>query len=85
MSGLEIVACVGAVVSAFNSGRELIKALKKRRKKRAFFLGTATGGLDQSLTSGPPAVQTRYDSGFAQFGPRFAQGDSMDGITSPFL
>jgi hypothetical protein len=56
MSGLEIVACVGAVVSAFNSGRELIKALKKRRKKRAFFLGTATGGLDQSLTSGPPAV-----------------------------
>ncbi|GAD92856.1 predicted protein [Paecilomyces variotii No. 5] len=81
MSGMEVlavVACVAAIVSAYNDGAELVKRIKaKREAKRRALADQATHGLEVSLARGPPAVQTQYDSNFRRFGAQYEQGDQI--------
>ncbi|KAJ9267163.1 hypothetical protein DTO212C5_6081 [Paecilomyces variotii] len=81
MSGIEvvtIVACVAAIVSAYTDGTELVKRIKEKREaKRRKSAEQKIQDLERSLASGPPAVQTQYDSNFRRFGTRYEQGDQI--------
>jgi hypothetical protein len=76
MSGMEVVAviaCVAAVVSAYQDGGRIVKSIKeKRAAKKA---GAPTESLETSLHRGPLAVGEARDSGIERYGPRFATGD----------
>ncbi|MCJ1472694.1 hypothetical protein MMC13_001343 [Lambiella insularis] len=83
MTGLEIMAVVGAVaavVSAYNDGSELVKKVRERRRTKkalenATFLDTSTQDLEWSLDTGQDVVQRKYDSHYRRLGQTFANGD----------
>ena len=78
MSGLEIlavVACVAAVVSAFNDGNAIVKSIKAKRNLKKASL--PSNDLADSLERGPPAVEAEKKLGIDRFGKIFAQGDRM--------
>ncbi|KAJ9298999.1 hypothetical protein DTO271G3_3241 [Paecilomyces variotii] len=81
MSGAEVVAvvaCVAAIVSAYTDGAELVKRIKEKREaKRRKSAEQKIQDLELSLASGPPAVQTQYDSNFRRFGTQYEQGDQI--------
>ena len=82
MSGLEIAACVAGIVSAFNSGRELVRAIKKQRKKGRE--KRRAEELQNSLSVGAPAIQAEYDLDVARLGPRFNAGDGRGSILGKY-
>jgi preprotein translocase subunit SecA len=73
MSGIEIVAGVAAIVTAFNGSVKLYRSWKEKRKER--LEAKENQNLEQSLTIGGTTVQREYDSHFAKLGPKFAVGD----------
>ncbi|KAL1881596.1 hypothetical protein Plec18167_003193 [Paecilomyces lecythidis] len=80
MSGMEVlavVACVAAIVSAYNDGAELVKRIKAKREAKRALAEQATQDLEVSLARGPPTVQTAYDSNFRRFGAQYEQGDQI--------
>lgn len=72
MSGLEVVAVLGAVagvISAYKDASRIVKDFKdKRRAKKA-------DELERSLLRGPLAVQEARNHGVERFGQAFADGD----------
>jgi hypothetical protein len=55
MSGIEVVAAVSAIISAFHGGSELLKHIKaKRRKSRQAQQEFEEKQLQDSLVSGEP-------------------------------
>ena len=78
MSGLElvaVVACVAAVVSAYQDGTELVKKYKAKRQARKAQQEETTQELELSLTRGERTVQDQYNRDFRRFGQSFAEGD----------
>ena len=72
MSGLEVVALVAAIVSAFTGGSQLFSKWKERRHERRLEAQNEVVGT--SLQRGTREVQTEYDRDFARLGAAFAQG-----------
>ena len=76
-----VVACVAAVVSAFQDWTELFKKYKARRqaKKQAEKALQAEEewiqDLELSLSRGERTVQDQYDRDYRRFGQCFAEGD----------
>lgn len=83
MTGLEIVAVVGAVaavVSAYNDGSDLVKKVRERRRTKralenAMLQDTSTRNLELSLDAGQDVVRMNYDSHYRRLGETFATGD----------
>ncbi|MCJ1392001.1 hypothetical protein MMC18_004868 [Xylographa bjoerkii] len=83
MTGLEIMAVVGAVaavVSAYNDGSELVKKVRERRRTRralenAALLDNSTQDLEHSLDTGQARVRMTYDYSYQRFKETFATGD----------
>jgi hypothetical protein len=76
MSGLEVVALVVGIVSAFSGTASFLSELKKRKTK------TKTRNKPEDLDKlrdavklAPPQIQQEYDQDFARIGPEFAAGD----------
>ena len=80
MSGIEIVAGVAAVVTAFNGSVKLYQGWKEKRKER--LERKENQNLERSLTIGGATVQKEYDGHFAKLGPEFAVGDGKFSIGS---
>lgn len=78
MSGLEVVGCIAAVVSAFHGGAELVKAIKKKHKKRKDVeRDFQEKQLQESLEQGEKQVSVRYCAEYDVFGYAFRAGDGM--------
>lgn len=75
MSGIEIVAGVAAIVTAFNGSVKLYKSWKEKKRER--LEAKENQNLEKSLTIGGTTVQREYDGHFAKLGPDFAVGDGM--------
>ena len=83
MTGLEIMAVVGAVaavVSAYNDGSELVKKVRERRRTRralenAALQDTSTQNLEYSLDTSQTLVRMKYDNSYRRLGETFANGD----------
>jgi hypothetical protein len=73
MSGIEIVAGVAAIVTAFNGSVKLYRCWREKRRER--MEPKENQNLEQSLTIGGTTVQREYDGHFAKLGPEFAVGD----------
>jgi hypothetical protein len=78
MSGIEVVAAVSAVVSAFHAGSELLKHIKaKRRKSRQAQQEFEEKQLQESLVSGEQQIVVRYAQDMRQFGDLVRVGDGQ--------
>jgi len=79
MSGLEIVAAVSAVVSAFHGGSELLKLVKqKRRARKARDQGQQEWEEEQlqdSLIAGEQQIALRYKQDQRELGDYVRVGD----------
>ncbi|KAL9604395.1 MAG: hypothetical protein Q9219_000583 [cf. Caloplaca sp. 3 TL-2023] len=83
MSGLEliaVVACVGAIISAYHDGAELVAQIKAKRKaKKELQNGSlqdvTTQELESSLQRGQGIVQSQFDRDARRFGEQFRVGD----------
>ena len=83
MSGLEliaVVACIGAIVSAYHDGAEILQQIKAKRKARKLgrqdlLTESSTQELELSLHRGEDVVQSQYDRDYKRFGAAFADGD----------
>ena len=88
MSGLElvaVVACVAAVVSAYQDGTELVKKYKERRQARKALQHQeeTTEELELSLCRGERTVQDQYNRDYRRFGQSFADGDCEPSTPHP--
>ncbi|KAF3007436.1 hypothetical protein E8E13_003642 [Curvularia kusanoi] len=79
MSGVEVVAAVSAVVSAFHAGSELLKHIKaKRRKARAAAQQEfEEKQLQDSLVSGEQQIGFRYTQDMREMGDAVRIGDTI--------
>jgi hypothetical protein len=76
MSGLEVVAAVAAIVSAFHGGSELLKHIKaKRRKSRLGQQEFEERQLQDSFVSGEQQISLRYAQDRREFGDIMRIGD----------
>ncbi|ORY19245.1 hypothetical protein BCR34DRAFT_582419 [Clohesyomyces aquaticus] len=84
MSGLEVAAAVGAIVSGFSSGVALFQKFrskrKKDKKKESQQRLEAAQKTQDSLVQAGPSVQQKYGEGFAHIGTPFAIGDDLGRI-----
>lgn len=81
MSGIEVVAAVSAVISAFHGGSELIKHIKaKRRRARQAQQEFEEKQLQDSLVSGEQQISTRYEQDIRQFGDLMRVGDGKSSV-----
>lgn len=79
MSGLEVVAAVAGIVSAFTGSTKLFTERRdKRRERRKEKQNEAAQLL---LRDGGPQVQSEYERDFARLGDVFAKGDRMFATT----
>ncbi|KAL9615292.1 MAG: hypothetical protein Q9167_000263 [Letrouitia subvulpina] len=85
MSGLELVAvfaCVGAIISAYHDGAELVAQIKARRKARKALQNgslreVSTDELALSLHRGEEVVQGQYEFDARRLGDAFSTGDQI--------
>jgi hypothetical protein len=77
MSGLEVVAIVAAIVSAFHASVEILSKIKQRQASQRDKLAHDSAGLELSLSRGGSDVQQEYNLDFARIGPSFAKGDGI--------
>lgn len=75
MSGLEVVALVAAIVSAFTGTVGLLKEREQKKAEKRRAKREELKRLQVALTKAHPEVQNRYDVGFANFGSHFRSGD----------
>lgn len=73
MSGLEVLAAVTSIVSAFNGSLSLYRTWRDTRADRAS--DQQNYQLDCSLYNGATAIQQEYDRCYARLGHRFSSGD----------
>ena len=75
MSGIEVVALVAGIVSAFTGAGTLFRSWRRDRKERQ--RQEKNQHLEQALVKGSSDVQKTYDDDFRRLGPMFARGDGM--------
>ena len=80
---LAVVAAIASIVSAFNDGNSIVRQIKDKRKARKAL--PPTKYLEESLTSGPPAIEAEKDNGLREFGLLFGNGDRTSRMPSTFL
>ncbi|KAF1356860.1 hypothetical protein BDV97DRAFT_394740 [Delphinella strobiligena] len=70
-----IIACVAAIVSAYNDGRVVVSKIRdKRRKQRA---PPPSQLLDESLAEAARDIETEKSRGVTRLGPSFERGDDV--------
>ncbi|KAH7348860.1 hypothetical protein BKA65DRAFT_477243 [Rhexocercosporidium sp. MPI-PUGE-AT-0058] len=74
MSGLEIVAAIAGIVSAFNGSITLYRSWRDKRRERR---NAQNQNLERSLSLGGTTVQQEYNVYIARLGQRFAIGDAQ--------
>jgi hypothetical protein len=86
MSGIEVVAAVSAIISAFHGGSELLKHIKaKRRKSRQAQQEFEEKQLQDSLVSGEQQIGFRYAQDMREFGDLMRIGDGkFEVVRSPW-
>jgi hypothetical protein len=87
MSGIEVVAAIAAIISAFHGGAELLKHVKgKRRKSRQAQQEFEEKQLQDSLLSGEQQIGFRYAQDMREFGDLIRIGDGkLHPAQSPWL
>jgi hypothetical protein len=79
MSGIEVVAAVSAIISAFHGGSELLKHIKEKRRKvrqaRQSQQEFEEKQLEDSLVSGKQQIGFRWEQDLRQFGDLIRVGD----------
>jgi hypothetical protein len=81
MSGIEVVAAVSAIISAFHGGSELLKHIKaKRRKTRQGQQEFEEKQLQDSLVSGEQRIGFRYAQDLKEYGDLMRIGDGTFGV-----
>ena len=75
MSGLEVIAAVTGIISAFTASVKMFQDWREKKKQRK--RDSQNAELALSLASGGRAVQQEYDQHFARLGRRFAMGDGI--------
>jgi ribosomal protein L9 len=77
MSGIEVIAAVAAIVSAFHGGSELLKHIKTRRRKsrQAQQQELEEKQLQESLVLGEQQIDARYAQDMRDFGDLMRVGD----------
>lgn len=85
MSGLEFVALVVRIVSAFSGTASFLRELKNRKKDRSPHRSSSLKTLQNAVNLAPPQIQKEYDQDFAKIGQRFATGDGKSfGVLSKY-
>jgi hypothetical protein len=79
MSGLEVVALVAAIVSAFASAEGLVAKFRKKRLLRR--MNKDNEDTQLVLSSAGSRVQREYDTDFRRLGSQFAKGDGENSLT----
>ncbi|KAL8715022.1 MAG: hypothetical protein Q9220_000979 [cf. Caloplaca sp. 1 TL-2023] len=86
MSGLElvaVVACIGAIVSAYHDGAALVAQIKAKRRARrealqnGYLQELTTQELESSLHRGEGIVQSQFERDARRFGEKFRVGDQI--------
>lgn len=72
---LETHSAVAAVVSAFHSGADLVKDIRKRSKKKKGEQFMREKMLQEALESGESQISQRYTTHHQELGARFSTGD----------
>ena len=75
MSGIEVVALVAGIVSAFGGAAELYKTWRDRRKERRE--NKENTQLHQLVQSSSLQIRQEYDNDFRRLGKVFARGDGL--------
>jgi hypothetical protein len=89
MSGLEVVAAVSGIVSAFHGGSELLKHIKEKRRKsrrvqQEIGERQLQDSLQNSLVSGEQQIGFRYAQDIREFGDLMRVGDGkFDPVLRP--
>jgi hypothetical protein len=85
MSGLEIVACIAGLVSAFVAVGEAIRAFKRERKEKKLAIQLAAENAEmqliKTLDEGPPRIQDEYERDLLRIGAAFQSGDGIPPLT----
>lgn len=77
MNSLQVSVAVAAVASAFHSGAELLKQLKKQRKKRKGEEAYKEKALLESLENGEAQIEQRYAADCRELGQSVKIGDGQ--------
>ncbi|KAK7727098.1 hypothetical protein SLS57_003132 [Botryosphaeria dothidea] len=77
MNSLQVSVAVAAVASAFHSGAELLKQLKKQRKKRKGEEAYKEKALLESLENGEAQIEQRYAADCRELGQSVKIGDAI--------
>ncbi|KAJ6076099.1 hypothetical protein N7499_008080 [Penicillium canescens] len=80
MSGVEViavVACVAAVVSAYNDGSRMFTAIRKKWHERRRQPDQSTRDLEWSLARGHHEILSQYNRHHQELGRLYAEGDSI--------
>lgn len=88
MSGIEVVAAVSAIISAFHGGSELLKLIKEKRRKsrQAQQQQLEEKQLQDSLVSGEQQINSRYGQDIKEFGDLMRVGDrEFHHVRSPWV
>jgi hypothetical protein len=74
MSGLEVVAVIAGIISAYTGAHIVFQNWRQARESRR--RNKQNLKLNKSLVVGSSTIQHTYDEHFARLGQRFAVGDS---------
>lgn len=77
MTGQTTDSSVFALISAFTSGLDVFKKLKKKRKRKGDPVDTEEARLSLSLKRGPTDIQQEYSKNYSIQGERYREGDCM--------
>lgn len=75
MSGLEVVAVVASIVSAYGAASTLYGEWRRRKRKRK--QESANKKLKQLMKTGGAEVREEYDRNFRRLGRAFEKGDGV--------
>ncbi|KAH7079316.1 hypothetical protein BKA63DRAFT_263650 [Paraphoma chrysanthemicola] len=77
MSGVEVVALVAAIISAFTGTISLLKERRARKRNKTRERLEDMDRLRRAMIEAPTQIQLEYDYDFARIGPAFASGDAI--------
>lgn len=79
MAACEVSQIIASIVSAYNSGLDVFKRIKRRRKSstKDTKLAEEEATLQRSLEHRPKDITSEYEKSVARLGPRFEIGDTI--------
>ena len=76
---LTVIDAVGAIISAYGKGYWIVSRVKQKRFENNGLLLSMY--LEESLDSGPPAIEAERDNGLRVFDQVFGKGDGILAFT----